>query len=166
MTLIVQQKTKAKEKQDQSEKLKVVLQAKHAQISQKRKVVQADLAQAEPALIAAKKNVQSISASELANIRSVNKPSANVLLTMKPIYYMLNKQAKFLPKAGTPDVDWLTIKQFMVNNFISQVQSLKADDINQKVKNFVLKQYLKSKEWKLQDIKHSSTTAYYLASWA
>ena len=54
MNLIVQEKTKATEKQDESAKLKVVLEAKQIQIAEKQVVVQADLDKAEPALKAAK----------------------------------------------------------------------------------------------------------------
>jgi hypothetical protein len=57
MTLIIQEKTKAKEKQEESTKLKVILEAKRIEISEKKTSVEADLAKAEPALLAAKKNV-------------------------------------------------------------------------------------------------------------
>ena len=37
----------------------------------------------------------------------------------------------------------------MQSDFIKQVQELKADDIPQKVKDFVLKDYLHSDNWKI-----------------
>ena len=69
-------------------------------------MVEADLAKAEPALIAAKKNVESISNSELSQMKTVNKPTPNVLMTMRAIYYMLNKESKFLPRPGANPVEW------------------------------------------------------------
>jgi hypothetical protein len=37
----------------------------------------------------------------------------------------------------------------MKKDFIKQVQELKADDIPEKVKNFVLDEYLRSPAWKI-----------------
>ena len=54
----------------------------------------------------------------------------------------------------------------MVSNFIRMVQELKADHIDEKVKNYVLKEYLHSKEWNLESIKKSSSVAWALAGWA
>ena len=54
----------------------------------------------------------------------------------------------------------------MMNNFIRQVQELKADDIKEKVKDFVLREYLRSENWKLEAIMKASSAAGALASWA
>lgn len=98
MTLIVSEKTRAKEKQEESSKLKVVLEAKRVEINHKKFVVEGDLAKAEPALLAAKKNVENINNNDLNTIKSYPKPPENVLLALKPIYYMLKKDVQFLPK--------------------------------------------------------------------
>jgi len=47
------------------------------------------------------------------------------------------------------DVSWPEIKKFMQRDFIKEVQELKADDIPDKVKDFVLNQYLRTEKWKL-----------------
>jgi dynein heavy chain 1 len=122
MTLIVQEKTKAKEKQEESSKLKVVLEAKSIQISTKRSEVEADLAKAEPALISAKKNVENINSNDLNTIKSYAKPPANVELALKPIYYMVNKTAKFLPAVTRKELAWGDIKSMMGANFTKQIQ--------------------------------------------
>jgi hypothetical protein len=49
------------------------------------------LAKAEPALLAAKKNVESINNNDLNTIKSYPKPPLNVELALKPIYYMIKK---------------------------------------------------------------------------
>lgn len=54
----------------------------------------------------------------------------------------------------------------MQGDFIKQVQELKADDIPDKCKDFVLKQYLKTEKWSIDNITRASTAAGYLASWA
>lgn len=91
MTLIVQEKTKAKEKQEQSEKLKAIIEIKTKEISEKKASVEADLSKAEPALIAAKKNVENISNKELSVIKGFTAPPEMVFFALKPIYYMLSK---------------------------------------------------------------------------
>lgn len=125
--------------------------------------VEADLAKAEPALIAAKKNVENISNSQLSVIRGYAAPPDMVFFALKPIYYMITKTT--IPK-GKPEVTWPEIKKFMLGDFIKQVQDLKADDIPDKVKDFVLKDYLKSEKWSIENITKASTPAGYLASWA
>jgi hypothetical protein len=42
------------------------------------------------------------------------------------------------------EVAWPEIKKFMQRDFIKEVQDLKADDIPDKVKDFVLNQYLRT----------------------
>lgn len=166
MTLIVQEKTKAKEKQEESSKLKVVLEAKRVEINEKKTVVQADLDKAEPALIAAKKNVENINSNDLNTIKSYGRPPPNVELALKPIYYMINKEPKFLPNKQTKEVTWNEIKLLMGKDFTKQVQELKADDIHEKVKDFVLKEYIRSENWKLENITKASSAAGALAGWA
>ena len=54
----------------------------------------------------------------------------------------------------------------MQSDFIKQVQELKADDIPAKVKDFVLKEYLQSDNWKMDAIYKASSAAGALAAWA
>ena len=51
-------------------------------------------------------------------------------------------------------------------NFTRGVQQLKADDIHEKVKDFVLKQYIHAEAWKLDAISKASGAAGALAGWA
>ena len=143
MTLIVQEKTKAKEKQEQSEKLKVVIETKTKEINEKSSSVKAELAEAEPALIAAKKNVENISAKELTVIRGYANPPEMVFFALKPIYYMITNTTK----GNKPEVTWPDIKKFMAGDFVKKVQDLKADSIDEPVKKFVLKEYLNTEKW-------------------
>lgn len=126
----------------------MVLEAKKIEINEKKTVVEADLAKAEPALLAAKKNVENISNNDLNTIKSFKNPPVNVELALKPIYYMLSNDPKFLPKQGK-EVTWKEITTLMSNNFTKRIQELKADDIHEKVKDYVLKEFLRSENWKL-----------------
>jgi dynein heavy chain 1, cytosolic len=94
-------------------------------------------------------------------IKGYAAPPENVFFAMKPIYYMVSKTTK-----GKSEVTWPEIKKFMQGDFIKQVQELKADDIPDKCKDFVLKEYLRSDKWSIEAITRASTAAGYLASWA
>ncbi len=122
-------------------------------------IVQADLDKAEPALKAARENVANISKADLDFIRALAKPHANIVLAMKPVYYMCSKSFK-------GDVEWKDIKQFMMDNFIKKVQELNANDIPNNVKRKVLETFIHSPEWKIPDISNTSKAAGALASWA
>ena len=91
MTMIVQQKTKAKEKQIESSNLKIKLEEKQVQIREKKTIVEADLEKALPALEAAQKNVEGIKKGDLDTIKGYIKPPEKVVLAMKPVYYMVSK---------------------------------------------------------------------------
>jgi hypothetical protein len=78
------------------------------------------LAKVEPTLVEAKKNVDKISNNDLNTIKTFNRPPALVEFALKPIYYMINKESRFLPRQGR-DVTWDEIKKFMSNNFIKQI---------------------------------------------
>lgn len=123
----------------------MVIEAKTIEISEKKTKVEADLSKAEPALIAAKKNVENINSKDLAIIRGFASPPDMVFFALKPIYYMITKTTMQKGK----EVTWADIKKFMQSDFIKQVQELKADDIPEKVKDFVLKEYLRAEKWNL-----------------
>lgn len=74
MTMIVQEKTKAKEKQVESSALKIKLEEKQVQIQAKKTVVEKNLQQALPALQAAQKNVEDISRRDLDQIKNYASP--------------------------------------------------------------------------------------------
>lgn len=54
----------------------------------------------------------------------------------------------------------------MARDFISNVVNLKTSDIPVNVKNFILKHYINTPEWNLDDIKKASSAAGAMAVWA
>ena len=85
-----------------------------------------------------------------------------VFFALKPIYYMISKTVR----GKNPEVTWQDIKKFMQGDFVKQVQDMKADDIPDKVKDFVLKEYLNTEKWDIDKITKASTPAGYLAAYA
>ena len=73
--------------------------------------------------------------------------------------------SKTIPGKGK-SVEWATIRAFMQNNFIKQVVELKADDIPENVKSYVLREFLNTPEFDTEAITKASTAAGALASWA
>ena len=137
MTLIVQEKTKAKEKQEESSKLKVKLEEKKIQISEKKVIVEKELSEALPALEAAKKNVENIEKKDIDFIKNLGNPPQKVEFAMKPIFYMIQKSLKTKEKGK--EVTWAEIRSLMQKDIKKQVEELKADDIPENVKAHVLK---------------------------
>ena len=162
MTMIVQEKTKAQEKKTESAALKIKLEEKQVQISEKKTIVEKDLEEALPALEAAQKNVENINKKDLDVIRGYAKPPEKVEFALKPIYYMITK---VMPKKDK-QLTWPEIKQFMQKDFIKQIVELKADDIPEKVKNYVLTEYLNTPQFDVPAITNASSAAGALASWA
>ena len=120
MTLIVQEKTKAKEKQEESSKLKVILENKKEQISEKKIIVEKELSEALPALEMAQKNVENIAKQDLDFIKNLAQPPEKVSFAMKPIFYMIQKSLKTKEKGK--EVTWPEIRVLMQKDFIRQVQ--------------------------------------------
>ena len=160
--MIVQEKTKAQEKKTESAALKIKLEEKQVQISEKKTIVEKDLEEALPALEAAQKNVENINKKDLDVIRGYAKPPEKVEFALKPIYYMITK---VMPKKDK-QLTWPEIKQFMQKDFIKQIVELKADDIPEKVKNYVLTEYLNTPQFDVPAITNASSAAGALASWA
>lgn len=95
-------------------------------------------------------------------IRGFANPPAKVVLAMKPVYFMITKT---LPAKGK-SVEWSAIRALMQNNFIRQVIDLKADDIPEKVKSYVLNEFLNTPDFDIDSITKASSAAGALASWA
>jgi dynein heavy chain 1 len=78
---------------------------------------------------------------------------------------MIKKEPSFLPRGGK-EVTWGEIQAIMGSGFVKQIQELKADDIHKAVKDFVLKEFIRSDSWKLEAICKASSAAGALAGWA
>ena len=120
MTLIVQEKTKAKEKQEESSKLKIILEEKKKQISEKKTIVEKELSEALPALEMAQRNVENIEKKDLEFIKNLAAPPEKIAFAMKPIFYMIQKSLKTKEKGK--EVTWPEIRSLMQKDFIKQVQ--------------------------------------------
>ena len=68
-------------------------------------------------------------------IKALNAPHANIVLAMKPVYFMCTKTYK-------PDLEWKDIKQFMMKDFMKQVVELKTSEIPIGVKKNVLEKFI------------------------
>ena len=161
MGLIVTEKTNAKEKAELSTRLKAELDVKQKEIAENKKLVEEELAEAEPALEAAKKSVESINRADLETIRAYARPPDKVELALKPVYYMITKEYN-----AKEQVKWPAIKALMAKDFISNIVNLKTSDIPLKVKNYILQTYMNTPEWNIDELKRASSASGAIAVWA
>jgi hypothetical protein len=66
---------------------------------------------------------------------------------------------------GKP-VEWAAIRVLMQNKFMKQILDLKADDIAEKVKAYVLSEFINTPEFDIDIITRASSVSVALASWA
>lgn len=139
------------------------MEAKQKDITETKIKVENDLAEAKPALERAKQSVEKINPSELATIKAYPAPPDKVAFVMQPIYYMLKKDVT--PAELKTPPTWAAIKGIMQGNFSSSVISLKAGDVPDFIKKHVLKNYINSPNWKLEEFKRASGAIEALAMW-
>lgn len=61
---------------------------------------------------------------------------------------------------------WAAIRQMMQKDFVNMVTNLNTSEIPVKIKDHVLKNYIKTDAWKIADITKASSAAGALALWA
>ncbi len=106
--------------------------------------------------------MENINRKDFDQIKSFAAPPEKVVLAMKPIYHMISKT---IPAKGKP-VEWAAIRAFMQNISIKQILDSKADDIPEKVKAYVLSEFINTPEFDIDIITRASSAAGALASWA
>ena len=163
MTLIVKEKTAANELASRSAVMKVEVENKQKDITEKKIKVENDFAEAKPALEAAQKSVENINPSELATIKAYNNPPDKVEFVLRAVYYMAKKDVT-PAELRTPPA-WGAIKGIMQGNFANTILSLKAGDVTNPIKAHILKNYINTPTWKMEDLKKASSAIGALALW-
>lgn len=139
------------------------MESKQKDIAEKKIKVENDLAEARPALEMAKKSVEQINPSELATIKAYPKPPEKVEFVLRPVYYMIKKDVT--PAELRTPPTWAAIKALMQGNFANTVLSLKTEDVPAHIKAHVLKTYINTPAWKIDDFNYASQAIGALAMW-
>ncbi|KAI9911312.1 hypothetical protein PsorP6_009030 [Peronosclerospora sorghi] len=130
---MMQEQNEAQEKKRDTEALALDLASKDEEIRSRKKVVEADLAQAEPALLDAQASVNSIRKSQLDEIRALARPPAAVRMTMEAVAVML----------GETSLEWSDLRRFIrKDDFISQVVNFDSEKLTARQRHTVQVNYV------------------------
>ncbi|GIY35616.1 dynein beta chain, ciliary [Caerostris darwini] len=133
----------------------------HADVSQRQRDCEADLARAEPALDAAQEALNTLNKSNLTELRSFGSPPVAVRNVTSAVMVLLATDGK-IPK----DLSWRAAKLTMskVDNFLDSLINFDKDNIHENSLKAV-QTYLKSPEFKPEVVVGKSQAAAGLCSW-
>ncbi|CAH0489695.1 unnamed protein product [Peronospora farinosa] len=154
---MVQEQNEAQEKKKVTEALAVDLASKDEQIRSRKKVVEADLAQAEPALLDAQASVNSIRKAQLDEIRALARPPAAVRMTMEAVAVML----------GESSLEWADLRRFIrKDDFISQVVNFDSEKLTARQRHTIQVNYVdKTDEFDYEKVNRASKACGPLYKW-
>ena len=128
---MLEDKNYAEKKKEESEKLGKELEEQDAKIAERRKVVEADLAKAEPALLEARSSVKNIKKAHLAELSRMARPPVNVKHTMEAVAIMIG--------ATKMNATWSDIRKVVSRtDFITNVVTFNTDKLNERVRAYVV----------------------------
>ncbi|CAH0480997.1 unnamed protein product [Peronospora belbahrii] len=154
---MVQEQNEAQEKKKDTEALAVDLANKDEEIRSRKEVVEADLAQAEPALLDAQASVNSIRKAQLDEIRALARPPAAVRMTMEAVAVML----------GESSLEWADLRRFIrKDDFISQVVHFDSEKLTARQRHTIQVNYInKVDEFDYEKVNRASKACGPLYKW-
>ncbi|RLN48678.1 hypothetical protein BBJ28_00009539 [Nothophytophthora sp. Chile5] len=154
---MVQEQNEAQEKKKDTEALAADLASKDEEISSRKQVVEADLAQAEPALLDAQSSVNSIRKAQLDEIRALARPPAAVRMTMEAVAVML----------GESSLEWADLRRFIrKDDFISQVVNFDSEKLTARQRHTIQANYVdKVDEFDYEKVNRASKACGPLYKW-
>ncbi|ETM34531.1 hypothetical protein L914_18397 [Phytophthora nicotianae] len=154
---MVQEQNEAQEKKKDTEALAADLASKDEEIRSRKEVVEADLAQAEPALLDAQASVNSIRKAQLDEIRALARPPAAVRMTMEAVAVML----------GESSLEWADLRKFIrKDDFISQVVNFDSEKLTGRQRHTIQTNYVdKVDEFDYEKVNRASKACGPLYKW-
>lgn len=154
--MIIEQ-NEAQAKKKDTEQLASDLASKDAEISSRKKVVEADLAQAEPALLEAQASVNSIRKSQLDELRALARPPVAIKMTLEAVAVML----------GETSLEWADLRKFIrKDDFISQVVNFDSEKLTARQRNTIKTNYVENAdEFEYEKVNRASKACGPLYKW-
>eukprot|EP00939_MAST-03C_sp_MAST-3C-sp1_P003513 g3513.t1 len=157
---MLEDKNSAEKKKEDAEKLGKELEEREAHIASRRKMVDADLAKAEPALIEARASVKNIRKSQLTELASMARPPKNVRLTMEAVALMIGNVK------SPDDLKWGDIRKIINRtDFITSVCNFKTDILTHKTRKVVMERYVDNDDLTYEKALRGSKAAGPLYKW-
>jgi dynein heavy chain 1 len=154
---MILEQNEAQEKKKDTESLAADLASRDEEILSRKTVVEADLAQAEPALLEAQASVNSIRKSQLDEIRALGRPPAAVRMTVEAVAVML----------GETSLEWGDLRRFIRrDDFISQVVNFDSEKLTSRQRNTIQTNYIENaEEFKYDKVNRASKACGPLYKW-
>jgi dynein heavy chain 1, cytosolic len=132
---MIREQNEAESRKKETVQLAADLAARDEEISSRKKVVEADLAQAEPALLDAQSSVNSIRKPQLDEIRALARPPNAVKMTLEAVAIML----------GETSLEWADLRKFIRrDDFISQVVNFDSEKLTARQRQVIQTNYVQN----------------------
>ena len=158
LTLMLEEQNNAEKSREISIKTSEEVKIMQVEIAKRREEVDTDLGKAEPALLEAQESVNSIKTSHLNEIKAMGKPPDKVRFAVEATCVLV------FGLSTKPE--WKECKQYVAKtNFIPTILNFNKDEVTEKTKKFINKEYLAKDTWDLDSIDKASKAAGPLAKW-
>ncbi len=158
---MVKDQNEAETRKVEAVKLKEDLDERNKVVDARREEAEADLANAEPALLAAQEAVKSIKKKHLDEMRALGNPPKNVKLTLEAVAIMIKgiTDAKKIP-------DWRALRTLLRgSSFISDVVGFDPHALVPETRQLVQSKYLNVEDFNLETISRANRACGPLYQW-
>ncbi|KAJ3032718.1 hypothetical protein HDV00_007194 [Rhizophlyctis rosea] len=146
----------AEEKKTASEKIQKDITKQNGLIEERRKVVVADLANAEPAVIEAQKSVSNIKKQHLTEVRAMGNPPEAVKLAMESVCILLGYKVD----------SWKTVQGIIRrDDFIASIVNYDTDKMTRRVREDIRTTYLSNPSFNFEMVNRASKACGPLVQW-
>ena len=155
---MVADQNEAQKRKEEAEKMSDDVDRQQIAIAERKEKAQKELDEAEPALISAKSSVKGIKKRDLDEIRNLQRPPANVKLTLECVVIML----------GEKSTEWVDIRKVLAKNeFISSILDFDVDKLTSRQIKICKDKYLDGNEdLSVEKVMRSSKAVGPLYQWA
>lgn len=153
---MVADQQEAEAKKAASIEIQAALERQDEFIQQRQEIVQADLAQAEPAVLEALAAVGNIKKQHLAEVRSMANPPEAVRLAMESACTLLGHQID----------SWKAVQSIIRReDFVSSIQHFDTDKMTKSIRNKMMRDYIARPEYNFEAVNRASRACGPLVQW-
>ena len=153
---MVHEQKEAESKRLASIEIQEALVSQNAMISERRQIVMADLAKAEPAVLEAQESVSSIKKQHLTEMRSMANPPNPVKITMEAVCTLLGNKVE----------SWKSVQAVLRrDDFISSIVNYTTDKLTTEIKREIQNNYLSDANFNFEVVNRASKACGPLLQW-
>lgn len=158
LTLMLEEQNNAEKSKEISIKTSEEVKIMQVEIAKRQEEVNNDLGKAEPALLEAQESVNSIQTSHLNEIKAMGKPPDKVRVAVEAVCVLI------YGLGAKPT--WKDCRSYITKtDFIPTILNFNKDDVTEKTKKYIKKEYLDNSTWDIAAIFKASQAAGPLAKW-